>query len=66
MLHTEKHGYAVFEFDYANEEPFYCRPLRIKEIDGKVKEQMPVAEEASDLSMAFLPQCLDLLQTKSD
>ncbi len=44
-----------FEFDYANEESFYCRPLRIKEIDGKVKEQMPVAEEVSDLSMAFLP-----------
>ena len=44
-----------FEFDYANEESFYCRPLRIKEIEGKVKQQMPVAEEASDLSVAFLP-----------
>ncbi len=44
-----------FEFDYANEESFYCRPLRIKEIDGKVEQQMPVAEEASDLSVAFLP-----------
>ena len=43
------------EFDYANEESFYCRPLRKSEKDGKVVEQMPVPEEASSLSVAFLP-----------
>ena len=43
------------EFDYANEESFYCRPLRKSEKDGRVAEQMPVPEEASSLSVAFLP-----------
>ena len=43
------------EFDYANEESFYCRPLRKSEKDGRVVEQMPVPEEASSLSVAFLP-----------
>ena len=44
-----------FEFDYANQESFYCRPLRISELDGKVSERMPVPEEAANLSVAFLP-----------
>ena len=44
-----------FEFDYANPESFYCRPLRISEVDGKVSERMPVPEEAANLSVAFLP-----------
>ena len=43
------------EFDYANEESFYCRPLRKSEKGGKVVEQMPVPQEASNLSVAFLP-----------
>ena len=43
------------EFDYANEESFYCRPLRKLEKDGKVVEQMPVPRDASNLSVAFLP-----------
>ncbi|RKU32266.1 AAA family ATPase [Candidatus Poribacteria bacterium] len=43
------------EFDYANEESFYCRPLRISEKDRKVVKQMPVPKEASSLSVAFLP-----------
>ncbi len=44
-----------FEFDYANQESFYCRPLRISEVDGKVSERMPVPDEAENLSVAFLP-----------
>ena len=44
-----------FEFDYANPESFYCRPLRTSEVDGKVSERMPVPEEAANLSVAFLP-----------
>lgn len=44
-----------FEFDYANQESFYCRPLRISEVDGKVSGRMPVPEEAANISVAFLP-----------
>ena len=38
------------EFDYANEESFYCRPLRRE--DG---ERMPVPEAARDVRVAYLP-----------
>ena len=38
------------EFDYANEESFYCRPLRIGP-----DERMPVPEEAGAAPVAFLP-----------
>ena len=38
------------EFDYANEESFYCRPLRQE--DG---ERMPVPEAARDVRVAYLP-----------
>lgn len=43
------------EFDYTNQESFYCRPLRTSESDGKVTERMAVPEEANNLSVAFLP-----------
>lgn len=41
------------EFDYANEESFYCRPLRVTE--GDAPERMPVPEEAANVQVAFLP-----------
>ena len=44
-----------FEFNYANPESFYCRPLRTSEVNGKVSARMPVPEEAANLSVAFLP-----------
>ena len=44
-----------FEFDYANQESFYCRPLRIPQTDEKDIERMPVPDEAEKLSVAFLP-----------
>lgn len=44
-----------FEFDYANQESFYCRPLRTEEEGGKVSARMPVPDEAEKLSVAFLP-----------
>ena len=44
-----------FEFDYANQESFYCRPLRTAEVNGKVSDRMPVPEEAGGISVAFLP-----------
>ncbi len=42
-----------FEFDYANPESFYCRPLRVGE--HKDQERMAVPEEAALLNIAFLP-----------
>lgn len=41
------------EFDYANEESFYCRPLRTK--SENQPQRMTIPEEASDIRVAFLP-----------
>jgi ABC-type transport system involved in cytochrome c biogenesis ATPase subunit len=41
------------EFDYANEESFYCRPLRLN--NGKDLQRMPVPPEAAETLIAFLP-----------
>jgi ABC-type transport system involved in cytochrome c biogenesis ATPase subunit len=42
-----------FEFQYANEEGFYCRPLR--KTEGRNPERYPVPEEAHGLRISFLP-----------
>ncbi len=41
------------EFDYANEESFYCRPLRTDDSDPP--QRMRIPSEASAVHMAFLP-----------
>src|SRR5713226_7292757 len=41
------------EFDYANEESFYCRPLRLSE--EKSPDRMAVPKEATEVQVAFLP-----------
>jgi hypothetical protein len=41
------------EFDYANEESLYCRPLR--ESDAKNPSRMAVPEKAAETRIAFLP-----------
>lgn len=41
------------EFDYANEESLYCRPLRLTE-DEKF-QRMPIPTEANRVSISFLP-----------
>ena len=41
------------EFDYANEESFYCRPLRIG--NGKESRRMPVTDEAARQRIVYLP-----------
>ena len=51
------------EFDYANEESFYCRPLRTS--DGKSPERMPIPPEASDVEIAFLPPMSGLAATET-
>ena len=51
------------EFDYANEESFYCRPLRIG--DGKSPERMSVPAEAGKVEVAFLPPMSGLAATET-
>ena len=41
------------EFDYANEESFYCRPLRLD--DGSQPERMPIPDVATRARVALLP-----------
>ena len=41
------------EFDYANEESLYCRPLRLE--DNKNPKRMQVPDEAAEYKVAFLP-----------
>lgn len=41
------------EFDYANEESFYCRPMRLSE--EKNPERMPIPDQADKVQLAFLP-----------
>lgn len=48
-----------FEFDYANEESFYCRPLRLP--DGG---RMLVPAEASEFRLAYLPPMSGLAATE--
>ncbi len=55
MLRYEKHWKCGLEFDYANQESFYCRPLRISEENGKVTSRLPIPDEAGNFSVAFLP-----------
>lgn len=51
---TEGKAWACgLEFDYANAESFYCRPLRLS--DGERPERMPVPSEAAGVQVAFLP-----------
>ena len=50
------------EFDYANEESLYCRPLRLS--DAKTPERMPVPSEAAAVRFAFLPPMSGLSATE--
>jgi AAA ATPase domain len=51
-----------FEFDYANQESFYCRPLRLSE-DPKA-ERMTVPSFPKPLEVAFLPPMSGLAATE--
>ena len=50
------------EFDYANPESFYCRPLRVG--DNSPVERMPIPEAASHTSVALLPPMSGLSETE--
>jgi ABC-type taurine transport system ATPase subunit len=51
------------EFDFANAESFYCRPLRVS--DGADSERMPVPLAASGVRVAFLPPMSGLAATET-
>ncbi len=51
------------EFDYANEESFYCRPLRLGE--GGRPDRMPVPEKAGSVRIAFLPPMSGLVTNET-
>lgn len=51
------------EFDYANQESFYCRPLRLGE--GRVPERMPIPDEAGGVAVAYLPPMSGLAATET-
>ena len=54
-----------FEFDYANQEAFYCRPLRIPGTGENGIKRMSVPQEAEDLSVAFLPPMSGLVSNET-
>ena len=51
------------EFDYANEESFYCRPLRLD--DGKPLKRMLIPREVGSIQIAFLPPMSGLAATET-
>ena len=50
------------EFDYANEESLYCRPLRLRSESNGAR--MPVPGEAADTRIAFLPPMSGLAEVE--
>ena len=52
---ADKKWECGLEFDYANQESFYCRPLRLPTADDRALRRMPVPEKAANLNVAFLP-----------
>lgn len=51
------------EFDYANDESLYCRPLRLS--DDRDPERMAVPEEATSVQVAFLPPMSGLAEQET-
>ena len=60
---ADKRWTCGLEFDYANEESFYCRPLR--ETDGRTPDRMPVPAAAGGVRIAFLPPMSGLAATET-
>jgi hypothetical protein len=50
------------EFDYANDESFYCRPLRLN--NAKDLQRMSIPPEAAETLVAFLPPMSGLAATE--
>lgn len=52
-VNEDKEWRCGLEFDYGNEESFYCRPLRLSE--GNNPQRMAIPPEAEKVQVAFLP-----------
>jgi len=50
---SDKSWKCGLEFDYANEESFYCRPLRVP--DDQPGKRMSIPQDAMNVLVAFLP-----------
>ncbi len=61
-VHEGKSWSCGLEFDYANEESFYCRPMRLG--DGKQPERMLIPPGAAETLVAFLPPMSGLAATE--
>ena len=59
----DKRWRCGLEFDYANDQSFYCRPLRLSE--SKTPDRMPVPDEAGSSRIAFLPPMSGLAATET-
>jgi predicted ATPase len=51
------------EFDYANEESLYCRPLRLSE--DKKPARMPIPPQAIEVNVAYLPPMSGLAENET-
>lgn len=60
---NDRYWKCGLEFDYANDESFYCRPLRVS--GGKTPARMPVPKEAGNAHIAFLPPMSGLAATET-
>ncbi len=59
----DKRWQCGLEFDYANDQSFYCRPLRLS--DSRTPYRMPVPNEAGSMRIAFLPPMSGLAATET-
>lgn len=59
----DKEWKCGLEFDYANRESFYCRPLRISE--EKNPSRMEIPESAEGIQLAFLPPMSGLASSET-
>ena len=62
----DRHWKCGLEYDYANDESFYCRPLRLSE--SKTPDHMPLPLEAGSTRIAFLSPMsgMDATETRLD
>ena len=63
-VNKDKAWTCGLEFDYANEESFYCRPLRRDEGNLPL-DRMSIPDEASSVRIAFLPPMSGLAATET-
>lgn len=64
---VDRHGNAWscgFEFEFASEEYFYCRPLRLDNSDKPARMPVPTTELA-EITLAFLPPISGLLMDEA-